>query len=177
MRTVKIGTKFAIPLPTFIAVASLAAVAVLIFTNSSAIAAQLNSWKLLPQPERLTELYFTDHAKLATTYTPGAPQKFGFMVHNLEYRHIDYSYTVTAVSEDGSQTQELASNRISLPADGYSGGPIEFTPNDLGRRVKIVTTLTYTSDKPVTESIYYWVTSTAPVPTAEVAPVVNEEGA
>ncbi len=160
VRSVKIGANHAIPLSAVITVALIAISALLIFINNGSIKNQLNEWKLLPQPERLTELYFNDHAKLATTYTPDAPQSFGFTVHNLEYRQTEYNYVVEAISEDGSQRQPLAQSSLELAQDGYRSINISFVPQDLGKRVKIQVTLTYRSDKPVTESVHYWVTST-----------------
>ena len=113
----------------------------------------MHAWKLLPEPERLTELYFTDHTKLPTTYTPSEMQTVTFTVHNLEYRTTTYHYSITQASEDGSQTQELASGDFTLQQDKYQKASAPITLADFGPRSKVAVTLTNTK-----ESISYWLT-------------------
>ena len=121
------------------------------------IKSQLNAWKLLPQPERLTELYFNNSAHLPARYTPGQPQTLSFTVHNLEYRTMSYPYTVTA-TPDGSQTATpLASGTLkNLSQNQAIATPLNFTLPDLGPRVKVSINL-----PSVNESIDYWVVRTA----------------
>lgn len=113
---------------------------------------QLNSWKLLPQPERLTELYFTSPNNLPSTYTPGQQQNVQFTAHNLEYRTTTYTYKIVEISQDGTQSQQLASGQFTLRQNQYEKPSVSITPANLGTQTKIVIDL-----QAVNESIDYWV--------------------
>ena len=136
-------------------------VAILVFvigvTHTSAITAQLNDWKLLPQPERLSELYFQNHATLPTTYSAGTAQSFAFTTHNLEYRDTTYTYRIVEQSEDASQSHELASGQFSLAQDAYRTTTIMASPVDLGGRVQLQVNLTVVGNPTTMQSIHYWV--------------------
>lgn len=107
-----------------------------------AIHRQLDRWKLLPQPERLTELYFSDHTKLPTTYTPGNQQTVKFTIHNLEYRPTHYHYHVLQQNIDGSGVpQVLEHGEVTLQQGQYFRPVLVITPLDLGPRVKITVML------------------------------------
>lgn len=132
------------------------------FVNWPRLNTQLHAWNLLPNPERLTELYYSDHLNLPTTYRPGVTQTFAFTVHNLEYRPTDYHFAITA--ETDSDAQPLGQGDITLNHDGSYQQSMTVTPPELGDRVKIVTTLTFEgielgsrdlSDQ--TQTIHYWV--------------------
>jgi hypothetical protein len=113
---------------------------------------QLNAWKLLPQPERLTELYFTEPNSLPTTYAPGQPQTVRFTTHNIEYQTETYSYRIIEQSQNGSQTQLLSSGQFTLQQGQYQGQNVGITPADLGTRAEIIIEL-----PTVNENISYWV--------------------
>ena len=102
-----------------------------------AVKRQLNSWKLLPQPETLTELYFTNPTQLPTTYTPGLAQSLNFTVHNLEYKNITYSYVINEVDVEGNVVQPLTNSIFTLGHDQYKVESILITPIDLGQKIKI----------------------------------------
>lgn len=116
---------------------------------------QLNAWKLLPEPEKLTELYFTKPNNLPSTYIPGQKQNVRFTVHNIEYQTETYQYKILEQSQDGSQTQQLASGKFTLQQDQYQGQNVKVTPADMGKRVKIIVEL-----PTVNETISYWVGGT-----------------
>lgn len=149
-----------------IAVAAIILTAIVALFSAGAIHRQLDAWKLLPQPERLTELYYANHTKLPTTYTAGVPQQFSFITHNLEYQDADYTYAVTQTSEDGKTVQPITSGKFNLRDDTIGTTPVTFTPAELGKRSMIVTTLTNTGTHQ-SQSIHYWVTNTAPIPAQE----------
>jgi hypothetical protein len=117
---------------------------------------QLNSWKLLPQPERLTELYYVNPNNLPSTYTPGVNQSFDFTVHNLEYRNTDYTYQVEEQSSDGSQTATLTQGSFWLNQNDYKTVSENINISNMGTRVKVIVNLTN-----VNESIDYWVNRSA----------------
>jgi hypothetical protein len=134
--------------------AGLAIVAIglgLIIVNYGTINRQLHAWKLLPEPERLTELYFEDHTTLPATYTPTRPVGFRFTVHNLEYRRMQYGYQVLQQSEDGRRIQLLEQNDFTLGNDKYHTVYVHHTLADLGQRAKVIIKLTSG------ESISFWV--------------------
>jgi len=112
---------------------------------------QLNAWKLLPQPERLTELYFTAPNNLPSAYTPGQKQNVRFTVHNIEYQTETYQYKIVETNQDGSQSQQLSSGQFTLQQDQYEGLNVGVTPVDMGKRAKIIIEL-----PTISETIGYW---------------------
>ena len=118
----------------------------------SAIDRQMHNWKLLPEPERLTELYFTHPNSLPSDYTPGQAQTVSFTVHNLEYQATDYHYVILETNQDGNQSQTLTSGSFTLPQNAYKKEAVSISTVDLGSRVKLEVDL-----KNVNESIDYWV--------------------
>lgn len=67
-----------------------------------AIYAELDTLKLIPRPERLTELYLNDSLKLPKTINKGDVVPFSFAVHNLEGKTTTYPYVIYIQSSDGS---------------------------------------------------------------------------
>jgi uncharacterized membrane protein len=132
-------------------VAAVVLVSALIIT-APAIKRQLNAWKLLPQPERLTELYFTSPNQLPASYTPGQPQTVSFTAHNLEYRTTNYTYQISEQNQAGSATQPLAAGSFVLGQNQYHTQAVRIPLANLGSRVKVEVALTN-----VNESIDYWV--------------------
>jgi hypothetical protein len=153
VKTITIGRKYI----GLIVLCLVAVVVLLAIIKAPAIKRQLNSWKLLPQPERLTELYYENNAKLPTTYTPGSMQQFSFTVHNLEYRTTTYSFQTIEQSGDGTQSHLLASGSFSLAQNKYKTIPAPIYPIDLGTRVEIITSLHISGDTN-NETIHYYVT-------------------
>ncbi len=100
--------------------------------NNSVIAAKLHHWKLLPEPERLTELYFTDHTKLPASFTPGQPQSLMFTVHNLEGRTTSYRYKAEELVP-GNQPLLLGVGSFILRDADYRDQAIALTPTDAAR--------------------------------------------
>lgn len=105
--------------------------------NASAINRQLHTWKLLPEPERLTELYFTDHAKLPTTYTPGETQTVSFSIHNLEYRTVQYNYRITQTDGDGNNGIELANGSVTLDQNQTTNESAAVILTDFGPKSRL----------------------------------------
>jgi hypothetical protein len=98
---------------------------------------QLHAWKLLPEPEKLTELYFTSPNTLPSTYTPGQTQTVSFTTHNLEYQTTDYSYRITESAPDGSRAQTVATGAFSLPQNAYKRQNVIIPTADIGQNVKV----------------------------------------
>lgn len=123
--------------------------------NSSAINRQLHTWKLLPEPERLTELYFTDHTKLPAKYTPGETQTVSFTIHNLEYRTVDYKYRIIQTDNNGENAVELAQGSVTLQHDQIAKPSAAVILTDFGIKSRLNVVLeTGTSS----QAIFYNVT-------------------
>lgn len=112
---------------------------------------QLNAWQLLPEPERLTELYFAQPNSLPTHYVPGQAQTISFTVHNLEYRATTYSYQVTEAPEGGSTTTTLTSGIFHLNQNQFKTLSLSLPLTDLGPRVSVAVNLPNQN-----ESIHFW---------------------
>jgi hypothetical protein len=80
--------------------------------------AQMNAWKLIPQPERFTELYFNDSANLPSQVSKGGKVSFSFVIHNLEGKSWDYQYAVYFKFSDG-HVINIAQNVVALADGGY----------------------------------------------------------
>lgn len=109
-----------------------------------AIYNQLNDWKLIPRPERLTELYFPDHKQLPATYAPGQQQTIRYSIHNIEYRTTTYTAVVTQTDMSNQTQQTLSRQAIVLTHDATTERSTPVTLSDLGKRSQITVTLTYT---------------------------------
>lgn len=135
------------------------------YVQRQAIYDQLYAWKLIPRPERLTELYFANHQQLPSVYSPGEQQQVTFTVRNLEHRPTSYSYAVMQEGADARPAKLLASGTFKLQHDEQKTvtGHIPF--DDFGPRSKVSVTITYQGiafgeDNPTVQqqSIYFWTT-------------------
>jgi hypothetical protein len=111
-------------------------------TYSTAIKNQLDSWKLLPQPERLTELYFSHSNDLPSTYTPGQTQVIDFTLHNLEYRATSYTYTIIQ-SGSASSSRPIGGGQVELSQDQSTSLAIPVKPLDLGMSSQLEVEVTF----------------------------------
>lgn len=87
---------------------------VLINLNGTAIHDELVTLYLLPQPEKLTELYFNDNANLPKTATSNQEISFAFVIHNLEAADYQYDYDV---SVDANGTRHIVDSGKVLVKD------------------------------------------------------------
>jgi uncharacterized membrane protein len=117
---------------TYVAAFSVAIIVILGFFVAPAIHRQLNDWKLLPEPERLTELYFTDPNNLPSSYSVGQQQTVRFTVHNLEYRTTTYNYVVSDAASDGSQTSNVTTGSFTLAQNASKQVVINIVLPDVG---------------------------------------------
>ncbi len=133
--------------------------------NKSVLAGHLHAWKLLPRPERLTELYFADHEHLPVTLGLADKQTVNFVVNNLEHETVDYTYTIFARSGANGQEAALDTGHVKLDHAASQTITRTITPPQLGRRLAIGVRLAHDEPsvggdtaKPKTQSIHYWVT-------------------
>lgn len=136
------------------------------FLAHSRIVGQLNAWRLLPRPERFTELYFTNPSRLPTRYSPDQAQTLSFTVHNLENQSTQYHYAITAQTLDGKQ-QVLGDGTLNLKPDGSEEVVWSVAVPPLDSRVQVRVSLEYNGIPPgqvvptlETQTIHYWVNKT-----------------
>jgi hypothetical protein len=110
--------------------------------NRSTIKSQLDAWKLLPGPERLTEVYFSRPSSLSATYTPGTVQNVAFTLDNLEYRTTTYNYRIVQTAT-GKPDQTLGDGSISLPEAQTKSFAVPVTPVNLGANSAIEVEITF----------------------------------
>jgi hypothetical protein len=88
-----------------------------IFFGQPILAKQLDDWRLLPRPERVTEFYFSDYRHTPVPGNTGKTRTIEFTVHNLEHQATDYHYTLLAISADGRVEQSVGSGGFTLLHD------------------------------------------------------------
>ena len=82
--------------------------------NRAFVYNELATLDLVPKPEKLTELYFNDHANLPNSVTSDPMVSFSFVIHNLET--IDYQYTYD-VSVNANGTKHIVDSGHVLVKD------------------------------------------------------------
>jgi hypothetical protein len=128
------------------------AILVLLFSHERYVKDQLNAWKLLPQPEKITELYFTKPNNLPTSYSSNQTEVTMFTVHNSEYRTVRYSYKIIEQSVNSKKTVQLAQGEFTLFQNQYKRLDSMTRPADLGNNAEIKVELLN-----VNESVDYFV--------------------
>lgn len=133
-----------------------------LFSFDRIVARQLSAWKLLPRPERLTELYFPDHAQLPTTFTPDALAIVRFTIHNQEHQATQYYYILTV--QAAGKEQLVGDGTITLAHNDSQNIVQTFSMPTLGDRQEIRVRLQYDSipfgheaTSSQTQAIHYWV--------------------
>jgi hypothetical protein len=126
---------------------------IVLLLNFGAMKRQLHDWKLLPEPQTLTELSFTYPNKLPGAYTPSRSQRVSFTVHDDEYATIDYRYQIIEETSNSAQQQVLHAGSFVL-RQGQSEYPtVNVSLVDMGKKVQLEVILS-----PVGESINYRMT-------------------
>jgi hypothetical protein len=123
--------------PALVILGSILIIIVLAVVYHGAIDRQMRRWKLLPEPEKLTELYFTNPNSLPSKYTPGQVQTVSFTTHNLEYANTSYKYVITENDSSSNKSVNLASGNFRLPLNGYEKKSVSISTVDLGQNVNV----------------------------------------
>jgi hypothetical protein len=114
------------------------------------------------KPETFTELYFENHTQLSDTITRWQEYPFSFTIHNLEYKDMEYPYTVYLQRDN--EKIILSQGSVSLKQDEYK--TIEDTVGPFkDLRTKIVVELTNKN-----QIISYWLDGTYNTIQAKVTP-------
>lgn len=144
-------------------VAFLATLSGIVLANQAAIIRQLDDWQVLPQPTRLSELYFTDEHRLPSVLKVGSMQKLTFTIHNLEHRTTSYNYKVVAVSNTNGTEQFLGGGVITLNHNHFQIANQTVRVPALGTRLAMKVKIEYEGitpgerrSQPQTQSIFFW---------------------
>ncbi|MDB5238936.1 MAG: hypothetical protein JWO00_271 [Candidatus Parcubacteria bacterium] len=93
-------------------------VVLLLYIERDLVYAKLKDWKLVPQPEHFTELYFNNYDDLPKRSVKGFTAAFSFTIHNMEGATMTYPYKVYFEYSSGRITP-FVEGSITL-ADGES---------------------------------------------------------
>jgi hypothetical protein len=118
---------------------TLVVVGLLIFINlnRASVDNELVTLDLVPKPEKLTELYFNDNAKLPSSATSNQVISFAFVIHNLETTDYQYAYDVS-VNANGTR-QIVDSGNVLVKNNQYYVKDEKFNlMNSLGRQEVVV---------------------------------------
>ena len=110
---------------------------------------ELVTLDLIPKPEKLTELYFRDHADLPSSATSNQVIRFAFVIHNLETTDYQYTYHVS-VKANGTR-HIVDSGKVLVKNNQYQIKNQEFNlMNSLGRQEVVVELINKQ------QSIHFW---------------------
>lgn len=107
----------------------------------------------LPQPERVTELYFDNPTHLPVTVLPGKPVQFAFRAVNHESSATTYTYVVSLVVP-GSPAHVVKTGNFTLTDGRSSYITVTFSIPTSGVRSLVTVQLSGRS-----ETIHFWVNS------------------
>ncbi len=102
------------------------------------------------QPERYTELFFTNPTKIPNVVSTGTKLPVSFTVHNVEARTMSYSYTVTFTANGSVLAQQQGNFNLTSNGTNYITSNITI-PGFTGRGEVQVTLIN------LNQSIHYWV--------------------
>jgi hypothetical protein len=109
--------------------------------KKEAVQAELNNLKLIPIPERFTELYFDDASSLPRQTVRGQQISFAFTVHNVEGATTTYPYTVYFQYALGYKVV-FASSTMTLAPDESTTTIISHVFSQSNETGKVVVNLT-----------------------------------
>lgn len=127
----------------------------------------MDNWLLLPRPERVTELYFTDYRQLPESAAPGTAQTVHFTVTNLEHRATAYRYTLTVMSEDDMVEHPVDTGSFTLSHNRSFAASGVATLPAAGERAAVRVNLQYegigfgdSTPSVQKQTIHYWTAMT-----------------
>ncbi len=97
---------------------ALVAVCVFLYVFRSNVWAEMDNLKLIPIPEKFTELYFNDYSTLPKKSVAKELISFSFTIHNMEGATITYPYDVYFKYPDGSRVM-FASGTTTIGDGDY----------------------------------------------------------
>ena len=118
--------------------------------NRASVYNELVTLDLIPKPEKLTELYFNNNAKLPSSATNNQVISFTFVIHNLETTDYRYSYDVS-VNINGTR-HIVDSGNVLVKNNQYSVKNEKFNLMNSSGRQEVVVELTNKR-----QSIDFWI--------------------
>lgn len=147
----------------YLYIAILAVLCGILLVNYTVFIRQLDNWQLLPRPERLSELYFTNERQLPSILKVGSSQKISFTVHNLEQQATTYHYKVVAATAINDTGHLLGEGQLTLNHGQFETTSQTVIVPSLGTRLAMKVVLEYerlalgqTSSHQQTQSIFFW---------------------
>lgn len=107
--------------------------------NKQQLINQLNNWRLLPEPESYTELYFNNGSSLPSKIGLRTKPKFSFVIHNEENKTTTYVYEVLLVNPRGKSI--ISKKSISLYQGQYITINEAFSVNNPIKREEVIVKL------------------------------------
>ena len=135
--------------PLLVGVIFIAGMLFLFNANRSSVNNELAALDLIPKPEKLTELYFSNNTNLPDNATSNQAISFTFVIHNLETTDYQYSYDV-AVIADGTR-HVVDSGDILVKNNQYYAKKEKFNLMNSQGRQNVVVELTS-----IRQSIDFW---------------------
>lgn len=125
---------------------------ILIFLNlnKDLVDNELIALDLLPKPETMTELYFTNNTNLPNAVENNQPINFTFVIHNLEATDYQYTYNVSVITNGNKRIVD--SGKVLIKDDQYYIKNENFTVTHSPGRQEVVVELISKQ-----QSIDFWI--------------------
>lgn len=136
--------------PWVIGVALVVGMLIFFNLNRAFIDNELVTLDLVPKPEKLTELYFSNNASLPDTATRNQTISFAFVIHNLETTDYQYVYSVS-VNANG-MSHIVDSGNVLVKNNQYYVKSERFNLMNAPGRQEVVVELTNKQ-----QSIDFWI--------------------
>lgn len=130
-----------------VVVISSIAVAVFLTTLSAMYARPLlESLNIWPQPDPITELYFTEPAKLPAAFTAGEELALDVSLRNLENSPTQYDLSIEQVDSQSNSKTPLTTSSFSLDHSQQTRRTIPIKPADIPGASQFIVTVRYRHD-------------------------------
>jgi hypothetical protein len=126
---------------TMIVLIALFGGAFVLYLERETVNAELNNLKLIPMPERFTELYFENPSTLPKQIIAKKPISFAFTIHNLEGVTTTYPYTVF-LQYPSANPSTIVSNTVTIADNASTTITISYVFPESNRQVKVGVDLT-----------------------------------
>ncbi|MFW5703295.1 MAG: hypothetical protein ACOCXQ_00480 [Patescibacteria group bacterium] len=123
---------------------------ILVLNYQQQILSLMNQYKLLPQPERFTELYLNEHLNLPTIVAEDQIASASFTIHNKEHRKVTYPFVVKQQVDDFHEI--IGSGEAELRQDEQITIPFKFALASPEAKTKIEIALLNTN-----QTVHFWV--------------------
>ena len=107
----------------------------LLITHFSSVSQAIEPY-ITKQPERLTELYFTDYDSLPKTVEAGKSYPVDFAIANHEGRDETYEYIVTVIED--STVRTASTETVELATGELARFQYTFKPEKAGKKYEVV---------------------------------------